>query len=456
VNGALEKAGDTDTFAFKAEAGRWIVLDLQGYALGSQMDPAMKLLDGHGVEVAMNHDTHNLDPLIACEVKKTGTYLVQIMAFVHPPAADVTLKGSAAHVYRLTITDQPYARAAWPPAVQRESNKGIQPLPSREEGLNAPATNLKLLGWNFGAKMEGPEISVNSTKAIASDDVMAVPTANGEPVFAAVVDSPVTSEVEFNNETPKARRIMLPGTVCGHIETPRDEDRFVFTAKKGENWEFRVRAAALHSPLDAWLRIEDKQGKVLQQDDNSGEGNFDPSLKWKVPADGDYVLAIGDLFSRGGWEFVYALEAAPPRLRVTAPLAANAFKLEAGRTVDVKLNAKVSGEFKGRLQTRVEGLPHGVTSKETDVPAKGGEVKLTLSAAADVASASQPLEVVITTSAPDAPQAWRAAFDLRGVEPRGDRLVNEDSRVWLTVVGKAAEEKPAAAPNSAPSSLEKK
>jgi hypothetical protein len=30
----------------------------------------------------------------------------------------------------------------------------------------------------------------------------------------------------------------------------------------------------------------------------------------------------------------------------------------------------------------------------------------------------------------------KATFDLRGVEPRGDRLVNESSQAWLTVIGK--------------------
>ncbi|HEY2572474.1 MAG TPA: PPC domain-containing protein, partial [Verrucomicrobiaceae bacterium] len=78
VNGVLEKSGSADTFAFEAQAGKWIVLDLQGYALGSQMDPAMRLLDEHGVEVAMSHDTYNLDPLIAYEAKKSGTYIVQV------------------------------------------------------------------------------------------------------------------------------------------------------------------------------------------------------------------------------------------------------------------------------------------------------------------------------------------------------------------------------------------
>jgi hypothetical protein len=54
--------------------------------------------------------------------------------------------------------------------------------------------------------------------------------------------------------------------------------------------------------------------------------------------------------------------------------------------------------------------------------------------------------LAVSTSAPDVPLTALATFDLRGVEPRGDRLINEDSMAWLTVSGKA-EEKKAAAPH---------
>lgn len=434
VNGRLEKAGDVDTFEVKVGAGRRLVCDLQGYALGSPMDPALRVLDERGVEIAMSHDTHNLDPFIACEVKKAGAYLVQVMAFAHPPAADVNLKGGADHVYRLTITDRPYARAVWPPAVKRGTEGKVKPL-----------------GWNFGALMEGPETRADASRAIASDEMLRIPTANGEPVLAAVVNSAPVTEVEPNNDSVKAGRVALPSAIAGRIETPGDEDRFVFSARKGERLEFRVRSFALRSPMDAWLRIEDKRGKTLQQADDEREGAFDPVLNWRAPADGDFILAVGDLFSRGGWSFVYVVEAGPAAPRITATLDANAYRLEAGKTVDLKLSSKPGGGFKGKLIVRVEGLPEGVSAKEVELPAKGGDLKLTLSAGAGVVAANRPFSVFIATSAPDAPQTFRASFPLPVTEPRGDRLIDEDSRAWLTVVGKAAEDKPVAVTPAPPS-----
>jgi hypothetical protein len=423
INGRLEKNGDVDTFAVQLEAGRTFSAELQGYALGSQMDPAMKVLDAQGVEVALSHDTHNLDPFIRYEVKKAGTYFVQLMAFAHPPAADVTLKGSAGHIYRLTLTDQPFARFASPCAVPRGQKTKV--LTNQGEAF------------------------VDATQSPASDRTIAVPTADGEIVFAALVTSPVAMETEPNNESKTAQRLTFPFTVSGVISKSGDEDRYVFSAKKGASLALRVHAALVHSPLDASLRIEDASGKVLQQDDDADDANPDPEIAFKVPADGDYIAVVNDLFRRGGAEFCYALETTAPAPQVIATLAANAVKIDAGKTAELKATVKIKGKLQGKLIARGTGLPAGMTMKETEVPAKGGEVKLTFNADATAAAASVPVEIVLTTSAPDVPLTFKASYDLRGTEPRGDRLINEDSRVWLTVTPSPV--KPQAAAAATPS-----
>jgi hypothetical protein len=427
IHGRLEKGGDVDTFAVQLEAGRTFVAELQGYALGSQMDPAMKLLDARGVEVALSHDTHNLDPFVRFDVKQTGTYHVQLMAFAHPPAADVTLKGSAGHIYRLTLTDQPFAHFASPCAITR--------------GQQAKVTTAH------------GEVVVDATKSNANEGRFAVPTAAGEVVFAALVSPSVTLEVEPKHDSKTAQRLTPPFAVSGGIAQSADEDRYVFQAKKGDSLTFRVHAAAVHSALDASLRIEDSTGKVLEKDDDSEEANPDPTIAFKVPADGDYVAIISDLFQRGGDNFCYALEAAPPIPQATLALAQNVVNLDAGKTVELKVTSKITGKLKGKLLATATGLPSGITMKEAEVPAKGGEVKLVLSATADAAAASVPIEVQVSTSAPDEPMTFKAAYDLRGTEPRGDRLINEDSRIWLTITPAPVKPQPAAA--SSPSASAK-
>lgn len=358
LNGLLSKSGDVDTFPISVQKGREIMLEMHGYALGSPMDPALRLLDERGVELASSHDTHNLDPLIRYIPKADGRLFVQVFAFSHPPKADVSLTGSANHVYRLIITDE--ARV----------------LPKVME--------------------------------------------------------------------PKA--VTVPSTIVGCLSKPQEEDVFTIAAKKGDELAIAVRAQAIRSPLDATLRVEDQDGKVLVQADDA-EG-LDPVLKWKVAKDGDCKVIVADRFHGGGKEHVYELSVKPFEASFTAMLDSHGYRVEAGKSTEVKVTVKLSGTFKGKLQAKAVNLPAGVTSKPVEVPAKGGEVKLKLEAKAEAEVNQAPFGVELVTSEPDKVQTVQAVYAVPFTEPRGDFLISTDARPWLTVAAKK-EEKPAA-PAKAP------
>ncbi|MFN0074907.1 MAG: hypothetical protein ACKVY0_00360 [Prosthecobacter sp.] len=348
INGVLEKAGDVDTHALRVQQGKHITLDLHGYALGSPMDPALRLLNERGVELAAGHDTHNLDPRIDYTPAADGTLFVQVFAFAHPPAADVALKGSANHGYRLMVTDE--------------------------------------------AKKTAP---VNEPKTLT-----------------------------------------LPATISGSISKAGEEDRYGFTAKKGDDWQIDVKASALDSPLDATLRIEDADGKSLQQADDGAKDHVDPALRWKAPKDGEFKLVVADRFQHGSADHWYELTVKPFTPKITATLDTHAYRVEAGKSVEVKLNVKTDGKFTGKIQATAVKLPAGITAAAVEVPAKGGDVKLTLKAAADAAVSQAPFAVEIVTSAPDAVQTVVASYAVPFVEPRGDLLIMSDTQPWLTVPAK--------------------
>lgn len=348
INGGLEKAGDVDTYAIRVLKDKRIALELHGYALGSPMDPAMRLLNERGIEIAAGHDTHNLDPRIDHTPLENGTLFVQVFAFAHPPAADIALKGSANHVYRLMVTDE--------------------------------------------------------VKKTATDE-------------------------------PKV--LTLSATIHGNISKPGEEDRFNLQAKKGDDLQINVRAQALRSPLDATLRIEDADGKILQQTDDGEKENLDPSLRWKVPKDGEFKLVIADRFQHGSADHVYELSLKPFIPTITATLDTHAYRMEADKTAEVKLNVKINGTLTGKIQAKAAKLPVGITAEPVDVPAKGGEIKLTLKAAADAAISQSPFAVEITTSAPDSIQTTTASYAIPFTEPRGDLLITTDTHPWLTISGKA-------------------
>jgi hypothetical protein len=346
INGVLEKAGDVDTHAIRGQKGKTITLELHGYALGSPMDPAMRLLNERGIEIAAGHDTHNLDPHIEHTPTTDGTLFAQVFAFAHPPAADVALKGSTNHVYRLTVTDEPK-----------------KPAPASE---------------------------------------------------------------------PKT--LTVPATVPGSISKPAEEDTFTFTAKKGDDLAIAVRAQSMRSPLDATLRVEDSDGKMLTQTDDGD--NLDPVLRWKAPKDGDFKLVVSDRFHVGSTDHRYELSLKPFVPSIAATLDTHAYLMESGKTAEVKLTVKTNGTFAGKIQARAVQLPAGVTADPVDVPAKGGEVKLTLKATAEAIASQSAFAVEVITSVPDVSQTFTASYLIPFTEPRGDLLIVHDSSPWLTLTAK--------------------
>lgn len=416
INGRLEKAGDVDSFALTAGPGKWIVAAVDCYALGSSVDPVVQILDERGVRVAFNHDTHNLDALVAWRVERAGTYIVQVLGFAHPPAADVAAKGSAAYVYRLTVTTGPFARSAFPMGVKRGA-KSV----------------LELVGWNLPKAVQ----SVDGSRIAAAEQLLFIPAEpTGDTLWLDVADAAEVTEQEPNDTTAKAQPVTFPATLNGRIGQPGDVDRFAFPAKKNERFNFQVRAAALHSQLAARIRVEDTNGVSLVQQEG-GDGN-DPRLGWNAPADGTFVVAVSDMFGQGGPEHCYRVEtaAAPPHFTATIP--AHAFFVENGKTNEVKVTVARHEGFKDKLVLAVKGLPDGVTARIPAVPDKNGEVKLELVAAPDARAASVPVEFLLSAPEVRPPLSSAATFSLRGTEPRGDRLINDGHIAWLTVANKPA------------------
>lgn len=417
VNGRLEKAGDVDSFAIRAEQGKWIVAAVDCYALGASVDPVLQILDERGVRVALNHDTHNLDALVAWQAPHTGTYIVQLLGFAHPPAADVTAKGSPAYVYRLTLTTGPFVRSTFPMGLKRGAKGAVE-----------------LVGWNL-PKAAQP---VDGTRVAAAEQLLFLPAApTGDTLWLDVADAADVAEQEPNDSSAQAQTVAFPATVNGRIGRPGDVDRFAFPAKKNERFNFQMRAVGLRSPMAARLRVEDTNGVSLTE--QLGGDLSDPRLGWNAPADGTYVLAVSDMYGQGGPEWLYRVKTAPAPPHFTATLPTHAFFVENGKTNEIKVTFARNDGFQEKLALAVKGLPDGVTARIAPVPDKGTEVKVELVATADAQAANVPIEFIL--SAPP-PMSRAATFSLRGTEPRGDRLVNDGHIAWLTVVNKPAPPNP--------------
>jgi hypothetical protein len=116
---------------------------------------------------------------------------------------------------------------------------------------------------------------------------------------------------------PKSRKkeadpeITLPAVVNGQI-LPGEVDRYRFQAKQGQRLVATASARQLipYIPdavpgwFQATLAIYDAEGKELAYDDDF-RFHPDPVLYCRIPADGEYTMAIKDAIYRGREDFVY-------------------------------------------------------------------------------------------------------------------------------------------------------
>ena len=411
LNGRLEKGGDVDSYSVKLAAGQTLAAIVEGRRAGSPMDPLLHLFDSAGQQVAFAHDGLGLDPVMVWRAERAGMFVVRVSAFAHPPAADVKLAGGPALVYRLNLSASAPPRYAWPAGVRRGTKAAVQ-----------------VFTW------DGPGTSseVDATGSVVTDE--SIPLRDG--LHVELGDGPELTESQWTASglAPPA----APVAVTGRVERDGEEDLYSFVAKKDQKLAISVRCVAVASPLDVVVRVEDASGKTLAEDDDKGGGS-DARVEWTAPSDGIYRVVVSDRYRAGGAEYVYRLELRPAEVvGVTATLDADAYRVDAGKSATVKVTVN-RGEGTGALVAVATGLPAGVTCTAADVPEKGGEVTLTLSAAGDAKPTSGPVRVVLTSTDPGRPAAWVAGCNLR--KEGGQELVERTDFPWLTVVGAAPAEK---------------
>lgn len=402
INGRLEKSGDVDSFAVKLEAGQCLSATVQGRRLGSPMDPLLHLYDAAGNPLAYSHDGLGLDPLLVHRARSAGTYIVRIAGFKYPPAADVKLTGEAEDVYRLTLATGVPSRYAMPAGVKRGTKATV-----------------RVFGWH-GADSVAREVDAT----IASADAQALPL--DETLELDLGDGPEMTEAEATAP------VTAPVAITGRIERPGEEDVFRFAAKKGNALAIGVSAAAVASPMDAVLRLQDDAGKELAANDDSRGQAGNARLDWTAPADGVYRAVVTDLYGNGGDEYVYRLALRTPVPGITATTDAEEYRVTPGKTVAIKVTVARQNGYAAGLVAVVVGLPTGVTATSAEVPDKGGEVALTLTAAADAKPATGPVRVMVLGTDAARPVAWVGSCNLR--KEASQELIARTDALWLTVL----------------------
>ena len=422
IHGKFGKGGDIDSYQFSLKKGQTLVAHMDAYTAGVSMDALMLLRDKRGVKLAFNHDAHSLDPRLIWKCSRDGDYVLQMACFKFPANSNSSFDGGADRVYRVTLTNGPWVRHAWPNSV----TKGV-------------STKIKLVGQNMG----NHEVAVDAPRG--EKVVLPVEAANG-PLRLSVLDHAQNIEKEPNDNNETANLIKFPMTVSARIDKSGDVDRYAFEAKKGEKYRFDIDSFKDGFLLDAQLSLEDDSGKELSTNDDSNKKR-DPLLNWTAPGNGRYSIRVRSLLNKGGMEYFYRLHLTRPKPSFNATVPTPQFDLNAGTTNEVKVAVNYLDGYKGKLTIVAENLPKGVVAQPISQEKKGTAV-LKIVARKDAPPFSGPLSLSIGPDGEESKQKKiSCALTSSGVNngvPQGfpDYIIPETSHLWITVLPLKKVEKP--------------
>ncbi len=424
INGRLEKSGDVDSYGVELSAGQTLIASVDAYVLESPIDAVLRVTDARGVQVAWNHDGRTLDPFLTCTAPAAGRYVVQVMGFPHPATSEIRFHGSDKCVYRLRLNGGPYVGYTLPLGAARGRTNRL-----RLAGWNLPADFASEL--DFTPAPSAVDARFGALRLSPVENVVRVPLGEG----------PETLEQEPNNLTTEANALEISAAVTGCLSRGDDEDRFRFTARKGERLQWNVQAVSLGFPVDAWIKIENSNGVQVAR--NEGGNGQDPELSWTPGQDGAFQVVVGSLVHRGGSNHWYRLSAVHPGPDFKVGATSESFVFKAGATNELKVTVSRLDGFTNRLSIRAEGWPESIASASVEVPDKGGEVTLRAVVATNAAAFSGPFQIVAvvdarTNAVPSRSRAAQFAYvstsENNGV-PGGFRelLLPFTEQFWLTV-----------------------
>lgn len=407
INGRIFPREDVDAWSFVATRGQTINCRVATSEFGSPLEARIEIRDATGMVLGEQSPEGNSTPDLRFVVPADGEYQVRIH--------DSGFGGLQDHVYRLTVTSGPVIDGVFPLGGQR----GTQ-LPLELSGVNLVE-----------------QVMTVTLPATGSDFVLHVPAPGFGSATLDLDDLPEMREVESGNDT--SQQFTVPAVLNGRIQTLGDTDTWKFTAKKGMEYDFEVRAARYGSPLDAVLEISDVAGKRLVEADDSQGIQTDARLRWTAPADADYQVSIRDrLPSRGGARFAYRIRIVSteqPQFTLVANL--DALNLDRGKTANLKVTLDRGPGFKEAVEVQVEGLPAGVSISSPTSPmliaANQRELQLTLKAEADAVIALAPVK--LTGRAKSGDRELTSVVAVQPPRPEQGRIAVEDpsQRLWVAV-----------------------
>jgi len=370
---------DVDRFVVEAKKGQRISAEVVGVRLQPReiFDSLLTLTKADGTVLVENDDSSLLqqDPVISFVAPEDGKYVVALK--------DSTNAAPGQGRYLLHVGSFPRPLTVYPAGGQ--AGEGLKVTYLGDAAGPLPAT-IKL-----------PAQAEARFPSFPEQDGQVAPSPN----WLRVSPFPNALEAEPNNETATATPTdkPLPLAFNGIIGEKGDVDFFKFAARKGDEFDVSVFARRLRSPLDAVLEIHDEKGTRIGQNDDSG--GPDSYLRWKVPNDGNYCIAVKDQLGRGGPTFTYRIEVAMTKPEVALWLPEMLQNTQDRQTISVAKGNRYASlvkikrdNFGGDVTLSPSELPAGVAMTAGTLLGNVDTIPVVFEAAGDAAVATRTFALI--------------------------------------------------------------
>lgn len=394
INGRLDSGTDIDWYKVRLKADIGLTINCRSQTLGGTAWPTLTILDREGQEIAHDAMT-DLEPTLHFRPPTDGEYRIGVQ--------DRSYRATPAPFYRLTLTTGPWITSAFPPTLARGKSQPVTLYGYHLSG-GTPVNGAHDSLVQVKAAIQAPQQGTATGGMWTSSRAMHIesfayghPGSLGQVRFALLERQSHLSSATGSREP---NRISPPTDVAGQFATFRHTiDRYQFSAKAGQTFWLEGFSERIDRKCDLELALFDSQGKPLETLTNTvipkGQpttvpwGSRDPAGTWKVPSDGDYVLAVRDLLAgkSPASERAYCVSIGPARedCRVIATLGdgakAQGWAVVPGKELTVPLVVIRRGGHSGPITIRAAELPPGLAIASATISAKENAGKLVIQAA---------------------------------------------------------------------------
>jgi hypothetical protein len=364
IDARLDAAADLDWYRFAGKRGQSLTLACRSHSLDGSADAALTLFGPSGKEL-LHSDSRQREPVIHCLLPQSGEYRVRVHGRAY--------QKDDFSFYRLLIHSSSHVVSAFPHLVKAGKNS------LKAIGFRPDAESLQ--SWDWNVQLTADEECVGSlANAFECQGIKLHSSTGFGSVRIGLTDSAIVVEDEpANSSRESAQTIASSAHIAGRFLNRNDVDWFRLSAKKNETFDIRCFGERLGQRMDTDVSIYDEKGKLLLTVPDLvspkgspvelGLASLDAEATWKSPGDGDYFIAVRDLYggSLFGPDRVYELIVKPskPSFQVFAMHSAKkpgvGLSVQPGKESTLEVTTIRTGGFKGAIQISVQNAPAGVS-----------------------------------------------------------------------------------------------